>query len=203
MIQTAVADETFRLRLRLNTKLQLSDEELFELCRLNSDVRIERTAKGDLEIMPPVGGEGRHRNSELIFALVGWAKRAGTGLVFDSSGGFILPDGAKRSPDAAWVLRSRLVGLDPNAKKRFLPLCPDFVVELRSPSDALGALQSKMREYLDNGIRLGWLIDADGRRVYVYRPGSPAEELVGAETISGDPELPGFVLDLRPIWESI
>ena len=105
MIQTAIAHETSSFRLRLSSKLQLSDEALFELCRINSDARIERTAQGDLEIMPPVGGEGSHRSSELIFALVGWAKRDRTGLVFDSSGGFILPDGAKRSPDAAWVLR--------------------------------------------------------------------------------------------------
>ncbi len=203
MIQTAVADATSRLRLRLSSKLRLSDEELFELCRLNSDVRIERSAKGDLEIMPPVGGEGSHRNSELIFALVGWTKRDRTGLVFDSSGGFILPDGAKRSPDAAWVLGSRLAGLDPSAKKKFLPLCPDFVVELRSPSDGLSALQSKMQQYLDNGARLGWLIDADQRRVYVYRPGKPVAELSETGTISADPELPGFLLDLRPIWKSI
>jgi Uma2 family endonuclease len=203
MIQTAVADETLPLHLRLNSKLRLSDEELFELCRLNTDVRIERTAQGDLEIMPPVGAEGSYRNSELIFALVGWAKRDGRGLVFDSSGGFILPDGAKRSPDAAWVLRSRLEGLDPGTKKRFLPLCPDFVVELRSPSDALGTLQAKMQEYLDNGARLGWLIDADHRRVYVYRPGRSVEELEDPETISAEPELPGFVLDPQTLWASI
>lgn len=203
MIQTVVTDETLPLHLRLKPKLQLSDEELFELCLLNSDLRIERTAEGDLEIMPPVGGEGSCRNSELNFALVGWAKQDGRGLVFDSSGGFLLPDGAKCSPDAAWVLRSRLAELEPSAKKKFLPLCPDFVAELRSPSDSLTALRSNMQEYLDNGTRLGWLIDADRRRVYVYRPGGPAEELADPEAISGDPEMPGLVLDLQAIWASI
>ena len=132
-------------------------------------------------------------------------------FAFDSSVGFILPDG-NRSPDAAWVLRLCLEGLDPGTKKRFLPLCPDFnassalpdfVVEPRSPSDALGTLQAKMQEYLDNGARLGWLIDADHRRVYVYRPGRSVEELEDPETISAEPELPGFVLDPRTLWASI
>ena len=130
-----------------------------------------------------------------------WTKRDGAGVVFDSSGGFVLPNGAMRAPDVAWVRRSRLAELTPEQKKKFLPLCPDFAIELRSPSDRLEDLQDKMQEYIDNGLRLGWLIDPEERRVHIYLPESPVEILEHPSQISGGSILPEFVLNLQEIWE--
>ena len=127
--------------------------------------------------------------------------RDGTGVVSDSSGGFILPNGAVRSPDVAWILRSRVEQIPAQQRTRFLPACPDFVLELRSPADRLSTLQAKLREYIANGARLGWLIDPDTKKVHVYRPDRPVEILDNPQTLSGDPELPGFVLDLVPVWQ--
>ena len=129
-----------------------------------------------------------------------WAKRDGTGTTFGSSTGFRLPNKAVRSPDAAWVRKSRLAKLTAKQKKKFLPLCLDFAIELRSPTDSLSILQDKMQEYLDNGAQLGWLIDPERKRVYIYRPQAPIEQLERPETVSGDPVLAGFVLDLREVW---
>jgi Uma2 family endonuclease len=130
-----------------------------------------------------------------------WAENDGSGIGFDSNGGFILPNGAMRSPDAAWVRRERLANLTAEQKQRFLPLCPDFVIELRSPSDPLSTIQAKMREYTENGARLGWLIDPEERKVHVYKPNEPVEVLGNPDKLSGEPALPGFVLGLKPIWE--
>lgn len=188
--------------LRLQHVIKLSDEQLFELCQINQDLKIERTAEGDLVIMPPEGWEIGIYSANFVTLLTQWAWQDGTGASSGSSAGFILPNGAMRSPDAAWVLRSRLSGLTAEQKQRFLPLCPDFVVEIRSPSDRLSAVQAKMQEYLDNGARLGWLIDSPDRQVYVYRPNQPVERLDNPATVSGDPVLAGFILDLRRIWES-
>jgi Uma2 family endonuclease len=190
------------LVLRTRPAIEMDDRQFFEFCQLNSEWRIERTAEGDLEIMPPAGGETGNRNATLTHLLTAWALRDGTGAAFDSSTGFNLPNGATRAPDGAWVRRERLAALTAEQKKRFLPLCPDFVVELRSPSDRSTALQDKMQEYVDNGARLGWLIDVPERRVYVYRPGAEVERLDRASSPSGEPELPGFVLDVRMIWET-
>ena len=151
--------------------------------------------------MPPTGGETGNRNAEITGQVVSWTKQDGTGAVFDSSTGFKLPNGADRSPDAAWVRRSRLAQLSREEKEKFLPLCPDFVIELLSPSDDLEEIQAKMDEYIDNGSRLGWLLDPKSRRVYIYRPGARVGVIENAEEISGAPELLGFVLDLREIWE--
>lgn len=191
------------LVLRSAGVLRLTDDELYQLCRENRDWRIERRAEGDLELMVPTGGETGKRNLELLLALGSWAKRDGTGVAFDSSTGFLLPNGAMRSPDAAWVLRSRLDTLSREEKQRFLPLCPDFVVELRSSSDSLSLIEAKMREWMDNGARLGWLIDPDLRQVRRYRPGSDPEILDEPLEISSDVVLPGFVLDLRDVWEAL
>ena len=192
--------EGFPIIMYLRPVVEMTDDQFFEFCQINRDLRIERAAQGELLIMPPTGGETGERNAEISMQLRLWAKRDGTGTTFDSSSGFILPNGATRSPDAAWITRSRLTALSAEQRKKFLPLCPDFVVELRSPTDNLTALQAKMQEYLDNGAQLGWLIDPEQRRVYVYRPQIPAEILENPETISGDPILSGFTLDLREIW---
>lgn len=200
MTLLAISSTPVPLNIELGEALVRSDEELFEFCARNPELRIERTAEGDLIVMTPAGWASGHRSAEIVAALRDWAAREGTGLASDSSAGFVLQDGAMRSPDASWVLRSRLADISPEAKERFLPLCPDFVVELRSPSDRLPDLQAKMEEYRKNGARLGWLIDPQERRVHVYRPGRPVKVLDDPTEVSGDPELPGFVLDLAPIW---
>jgi len=186
--------------IQLRPVLELTDEQLYQFSQINRDLRIERNAQGELVIMPPTGGETGKRNAELTIQLGLWAKRDGTGSTFDSSTGFRLPNAAVRSPDASWISQSRLDRLTAEERKTFIPLCPDFVVELRSATDSLRVLQEKMREYLDNGAQLGWLIDTDRRRVYLYRPSQPVEELSQPATLQGGPLLPGFVLDLKEIW---
>lgn len=189
------------LVLRLRPAIVMDDDQLLEFCAQNKELRIERNAEGDLEIMAPTGGETSDQNSELNMQLRMWAKQDSTGIPFDSNGGFVLPNGAMRSPDASWVPRKQLAALSAEQKRKFLPLCPDFVVELRSPLDKLTVLQDKMREYIENGARLGWLLDPGSRQAYVYRPGAEVERLVEASSLSADPELLGFVLDLREIWK--
>ncbi|MBI1987511.1 MAG: Uma2 family endonuclease [Nitrospinae bacterium] len=178
----------------------MSDHEFFEFCQLNRDLRIERTREGDLIIMPPTGGKTGRRNFTLTGLFTAWVEADGRGIGFDSSTGFTLPNGAKRSPDLAWIERSRWVALTEEEKEGFPPLCPDFVVELRSRSDALEMLQEKMTEYIANGAQLGWLIDPQEKKVYIYHPSADVCCLENPETISDDPVLPGFVLDLRRIW---
>jgi Uma2 family endonuclease len=178
----------------------LSDEQVYELCQTNREWRIERTAERELIAMPPVGGETSEENAEVTRQLGNWAQRDGRGRVFDSSAGFILSDGAIRSPDAAWVATPRLAALTVQERKRFIPLCPDFVIEIRSPTDRLQPLQDKMHEYLSNGAQLGWLIDPENRYVYVHRADAPVVRLEAPEAVSGEPLLSGFALDLRAIW---
>jgi Uma2 family endonuclease len=188
------------LTIRLRPALELGYDQLLELSSINRDLRLELTAKGELIVTPPVGGETSNRNSEINMQLRLWAKRAGTGVAFDSSGGFILPNGAVRSPDASWVERPCLETPSAEQCEKFLPPCPDFVIELRSPTDSLSVLRDKMREYVSNGARLGWLIEPRHKRVYVYRPEARVQELEAPEEIPGDPVLPGFVLNLREVW---
>ncbi|HLG14005.1 MAG TPA: Uma2 family endonuclease [Blastocatellia bacterium] len=180
--------------------VRVSEEEFYALCRDNPELRIEMTAEGELIIMPPTGSETGRRNSTLTQRVANWAEADGTGLSFDSSTGFILPNGAKRSPDASWIKKERWHALAPEQRERFAPICPDFVVELRSPDDRLPVLQAKMVEYIENGARLGLLLDPIQRSVYVYRPNQQPEQIDNPETISGDPVLPGFVLKLKDIW---
>ena len=180
--------------------LELSDEKFYAFCQLNRDLFIERDARGDMIVMPPAGGETSERNAEITMQLRLWAKGDGTGASFDSSGGFRLPNGAVRSPDAAWIEYTRLNALSASERRKFIPLCPDFAIELRSASDPLSPLKAKMREYLDNGLSLGWLIDPDTQRVSVYRSGLPVEELEKPSRLFGDPILRGFELDLDEIW---
>lgn len=203
MTQLAIRNASIPFNMELGSALQLSDDELYELCIRNQELQIERTPQGDLIVMTPVGGESSHRNAEAVFALVAWARQDGSGLAFDSSGGFLLPNGAMRAPDASWVKRSKWGVLEPEERRKFVPLVPDFVMELRSPSDRLEDVKAKMEEYRSVGVPLGWLIDPEERRVYVYRPDRPPEVLDAPDRVEGDPELPGFVLDLEPIWQPV
>jgi Uma2 family endonuclease len=200
--KTPTLAETLPLVLRLAPVIEMSEEQFFELCQLNRDLRIERTSQGDLVLMPPTGGETGRMNFELTGLFSNWVHADGTGVGFDSSTGFTLPNGAKRSPDLAWVRRGRWEALTRQQRAVFPPLCPDFVVELRSPSDTLETVQAKMREYLDNGAQLGWLIDPLEKKVYVYRPQAPMVCLDNPETVSGDPLLPGLVLEVGRVWSS-
>ncbi|MCW5312769.1 Uma2 family endonuclease [Nostoc sp. KVJ3] len=186
------------LILNLSPTIELTDEQFFQLCQNNRDLRLERTAEGELIIMPPTGWESGNRNSRLTQRLGNWTDADGTGLAFDSSTGFKLPNGANRSPDASWVSRERLEALKPDPAK-FLPLAPDFAVELRSASDSLKTVQQKMQEYIENGVRLGWLIDPQNQQVEIYRPGQDVEILRSPTSLSGEDVLPGFILDLAQI----
>lgn len=191
------------LVLRLRPAVDLTREQFFHFCQLNPELRIERMVEGDLAIMAPAGGETSARNLRLGAQVAVWADADGSGVAFDSSAGFELPDGSIRSPDVAWVRRDRLARLTPDQKRRFLPLCPDFVLELCSPSDPLTAVQRKMEAYRANGVRLGWMIDPERRRVAVYRPAEGVRWQEQPATLSGDPVLPGFVLRLTAIWEPL
>ena len=193
--------ESLPIVLRLSPLIEMSEAQFLAFCEMNSDIRIERAPGGELEIMPPVGMYSSNRNIKVSARLEVWAERDSTGIAFDSSGGFTLPNGAVRAPDAAWIPRSRLAGLTTEDKSGFGHICPDFVVELRSRSDSLTKLMSKMDEYMENGARLGWLIDPQNRRVYVYRPNSETETLENPETVSAEPDLKGFTLELKDIWE--
>jgi Uma2 family endonuclease len=181
--------------------LTMNDDQFFEFCQVNRDLRIERSAEGDILIMSPAGWMSGRRNAIITARLINWAERDGAGVVVDSSTGFRLPNSATRSPDAAWVLKSRLKRFSIADQEKFLALCPDFVIELKSPTDRLADLKNKLEEYVANGARLGWLLNPEARQVLVYRPGRAVEVLDYAETVSADPELPGFVLDLKPIWD--
>lgn len=188
------------LPLRLRPATPLTDDELFDFCVANGDLKIERTPDGELVIMPPTGGEIGRQNAEIVMQLAVWAKTDGTGIVFDSSTGFMLSNGAERAPDAAWVTRSRWDALSTDERRRFPPLCPDFVIELRSPSERRPDLLAKMEEYVGCGVRLAWVIDPEEHRVHVFRPGNRPIVLEEPSEVDASPELAGFVLDLRPIW---
>jgi Uma2 family endonuclease len=181
-------------------RVKLTEEQFALLCQENRDFRFELTAQQELVIMPPAGAETGWRNNEVSYVLTAWTKADGTGLAFGSSAGFTLPNGAIRSPDAAWVKRDRWDALTQEQREKFAPLCPDFVVELRSRTDRLADLQEKMQEYMANGARLGWLLDPNDKRVHVYRLNQPVEVLDNPDTLSGDPVLPGFVLPVRALW---
>jgi len=189
------------LTLNLDSIAHLTHDQFRELCRENRDIRLELTAKGELIVMPPTGWESGRRNSNLNLDLGLWNRQTGMGIVFDSSTGFILPSGAIRSPDAAWVASERLTALNPDPEG-FLPLAPDFVIELRSGSDRLKPLQDKMQEYIDNGVRLGWLLNPKDRTVEIYRMAQGIEVLQSPTEVSGEDVLPGFVLSLEGIFGS-
>ena len=178
----------------------VTDEQFQQLCQDNEDLRLELTADGELIIMAPTGGTTGARNASINHQITGWAIKDGTGVSFDSSTMFCLPNGAKRSPDAAWVRRDRWKSLTEEDQESFVPLCPDFVLELRSKTDSLPVLREKMQEFVANGAQLGLLLDPKPKQIYVYRLNQPEERLNNPQTISCDPVLPGFVLDLKDIW---
>ncbi len=183
----------------LQLSLDLTEEQFFQLCQDNQDYQFERTALGEIIIMPPTGGETSNRNIELAYQLQAWSRQNKLGKAFDSSGGFTLPNGAVRAPDASWLKLERWKALTPQQKQKFIPLCPDFVVELLSPTDSLKQTQLKMQEYIDNGALLGWLIDAKTRQVEIYRRDRNVELLENPLALSGEDVLPGFVLDMAQI----
>lgn len=187
------------ITLNLRPTITLTDEQFEQICRVNRDLKFERTAHGELVVMSLTGGDTGRRNLSLTGQLWLWNQQSGLGEGFDSSTGFRLPNGAICSPDAAWVRLERWQALTPEQRKKFVPLCPDFLVELRSPSDELEDIQAKMQEYLANGLLLGWLIDPYRQIVEIYRPNQSTEILNHPTTLSGEEVLPEFVLNLTGI----
>ncbi len=199
LIKTELSPITVDLS-SLVPQMRITDQQFLDLCQANQDLRIERTAEGQVIVMPPAFAETGNRNSRIIQQLTNWSDQAGTGEVFDSSSGFTLPNGAIRSPDAAWIRGERWNQLSQAQKAAFSPICPDFVVELRSASDTLVSVQDKMQEYINNGSQLGLLIDRKNGTVHLYRPEHPPEILTHPQSVSCDPELPGFTLQMAKIW---
>lgn len=180
----------------------LSREEYLAFVEANPELRIERTAEGEVIVMPPTRGKTGRLSMEIGRQVANWAVADGRGATFDSSTGFDLPNGANRSPDVSWVPNFRGDALTPEEQRNHYPLCPDFVIELRSDSDRLPQLRAKMQEYIDNGSLHGWLIvDPIERGVHIYRPGRGVEILAQPAAVSGDPEMPGLALDLTLIWK--
>lgn len=188
------------LTLNLNSVIKLTREQFYQLCEENPDLKLERNAQGELIIMPPTGGETGRSNVNLILQVASWNEHNQLGEVFDSSTGFTLPSGSDRSPDVSWVEKSRWDALTKEQKEKFIPLCPDFVIEIMSPNDNLKKTHNKMQEYIENGCRLGWLINRKKQEVEIYRPGQDVEVLKFPQTISGENILPGFLLNLQRIW---
>ncbi|OKH28792.1 Uma2 family endonuclease [Chroogloeocystis siderophila] len=180
--------------------LKLSDAEFERIVQTNPEWNFEQTAAGDLVVVPPTGGTSGSRNSNLCYQLEAWNLASNAGKTFDSNTMFVLPNGAKRMPDASWVRQNRWDALTPQQQDGYPPLCPDFLVELRSPTDSLEQLQAKMQEYIENGARLGWLIDPQDRQVEIYRQAQPVEVLQAPSTLSGEDVLPKFVLNLERIF---
>ncbi|WP_354635657.1 Uma2 family endonuclease [Planktothricoides raciborskii] len=203
MVQTLIKPETeeYLIYLPKTIGLYVTQEQFAALAASNRELRLERTAQGELIVNPPTGWETGKRNRSISGELYIWWRNAGKpGEVFECSTGFILPNGANRSPDACWVSQERWDALTPEQKGTFANICPDFVVELRSGSDSLISQQEKMREYMDNGAVLGWLIDPQNRTVEIYRAGLEVEVLANPSELSGEEVLPGFLLDLREVW---
>jgi Uma2 family endonuclease len=187
--------------LQMPDNLQMTDEQFYQFCQVNRDYQIERNALGEISIMAPTGGVTGNRNFNIAGQLYIWSEADGTGICFDSSTGFILSSGAERAPDASWINLERWNTLTPQQQEKFPPICPDFIIEIRSASDNLKPLKEKMEEYInEEGVQLGWLIDRKNRQVYIYRPAMTVECLDNPETVSGETVLPGFVLNMNKVW---
>jgi len=185
---------------RLRFERPMTDEELMRFCAANEMVRVERDTNGELILMSPSGSGTGRTNSELIYQLAAWARETNSGATFDSNAGFTLPDGSMRSPDAAWIAWPRWNALSKEEQAGFAPICPEFVIELRSPSDSLAELQAKMRSWVANGAEVAWLVDPARKTVEVYRPGREAEVVAGGSVVEGDGPVAGFVLELGRVW---
>ena len=181
--------------------LKISHEQFLDLALANRDLQLERNATGELIIMPPTGSYTGKINFDIAGQLWFWNRQNKLGEAFDSSTGFHLPNGSDRSPDAAWIKQEKWDTLSLEQKESFAPICPDFVLELRSKTDSLEKLPSKMRKYIENGASLGWLIDQKNQRVEIYRPGKDVEILEHPTSLSGENILPGFILDLTELWK--
>ncbi|WP_299403307.1 Uma2 family endonuclease [Acaryochloris sp. IP29b_bin.148] len=203
MTSLFVKSETITLPIDLSALMlarQMSSEQFYEFCRTNPDLRIERSANGEVTVMPPAFSDTGNRNLKISQQVGNWADENDTGEVFDSSADFTLPHGATLSPDTAWIQADRWQALSPEEQASFAPIAPDFVVELRSASDSLVSLQNKMKEYIANGVRLGLLIDRQNQQVYIYRPETDPVVLEHPEIVNCEPELPGFMLKMAKIW---
>ena len=187
--------------LKLEPAIALSENQFFTLCQQNPDLKIERSGQGELIIMPPTGGETGRKNATLIARLVMWNETDNLGVVFDSSTCFRLPKGGDRSPDVSWLKKERWDSLTPEQQRKFPPLCPDFVLELLSPSDNLSFTQAKMQEYQANGVQLAWLLNPQDQQVEIYRLGCPVEILFRPRELSGENVLPNFVLNIAWLWQ--
>ena len=177
-----------------------TSDEFFDLCQADPTLQMERTAAGEVIVMSPAGSKTSARNAGITGQLWQWNEDTELGITFDSSGCFHLPNGADRSPDAAWILAERWNALTPRQQQKFAPICPDFVVELRSSSDSMADLRDKLQEFIDNGARLGWLIDPETHTVEIYEPGEEVEILYNPDRVAGDPVLPGFLLNMKRVW---
>jgi Uma2 family endonuclease len=203
-MQVVLPEQALPATLTLNPELRMSDDEYFELCQANPRVRFERTDRGEIVIVPPAGIESSYRSGDVASQLIAWAKRDRRGRAFDSSAEFILPTGAALSPDAAWVSNARISTLSKEQRRKFPPVCPEFVVEVMSPSDRLKSAMKKMQEWLRGGIELGWLIDGDAQSVYIYGAGkNEPEKRTGIATLLGEGPVAGCALDLTDIWAGL
>lgn len=200
MTTLLIQAEQTQLSVHLPNIQSMSALQFQEFCLANRELRIERAANGEVVIMSPAFADTGNRNLKIAQQLANWSDQGGGGEVFDSSSGFTLPNGAIRSPDAAWIRSERWHSLSEAEQGSFAPLCPDFVIELRSASDNLTNLEVKLQEYIENGAVLGWLIDRKNRQVTVYRPNQSPDVLLAPTIVSADPELPGFVLQMERIW---
>jgi Uma2 family endonuclease len=203
MMQVAISELGAPVRFQFTHPLRSAFEAFEEFCRANLDLRAELTAQGEIIVMPPASGESDYRSVSVSARLERWASVNGRGKAFGSSAGFRLPDGSVLSPDAAWVSNAALAKLTPRQRKEFLPLCPEFVVEVRSPSDSLPELKRKMELWIANGAQLGWLVDGDARTVYVYRKNRPTKTHRGITELAGEGPVKGFVLKLGAIWRGL
>ena len=199
----ALPEHGTSVKLRFDIERRLSDKEYLAFCRANPELRVERTAEGEIVIVPPAGGESSHRSLRVAAQLDRWAEKDGRGKAFDSSVQFMLPDGSALSPDAAWVSNESLRSLSRPQRRQFPPICPEFVVEVMSPSDRLKQAKAKMEQWAANGVHLGWLIDGDAETVYIYRRGEPVKMRRGIRVLAGEGPVKGFVLRLRPIWQGL
>lgn len=190
-----------RFVLQFDPFIKMTDDQFFDFCQANRDVRIERNSQREIIVMPPTGWETGNTNAEISAQLRIWSKQNGHGKSADSSTGYVLPNGAVMSPDASWILNERLEKIPPAKRRKFLPLAPDFVIELHSVSDSLKKLQEKMEEYIENGVSLGWLIDVKNKKIHVYEANAETQILENPNEISGEPILKNFVLNLKEIWE--